>query len=149
PITNGHLDVLVRALELFDRVIVTIAVNPLKTPLFTVEERLDMIRRSTGDLENVEVDYFSGLVVDYAKEKGACAIIRGLRALSDFEVEFQMALLNRDMEKDITTVFLMPHNRYTHLNSSIIREVAGYGRDVSNFVPPVVSEYLKQKYKDV
>ncbi|MCH7529272.1 MAG: pantetheine-phosphate adenylyltransferase, partial [Candidatus Marinimicrobia bacterium] len=103
-------------------------------------------RRATGSLGNVEVDHFSGLVVDYAREQGACGIIRGLRALSDFEVEYQMALMNRDMEPDITTVFLMPHDRYTYLNSSMIREVASYGRDVSGFVPPIVSEYLKRKY---
>ncbi len=148
PITNGHVDVLVRALGLFDRVIVTIAVNPAKQPLFTVDERLNMIRESTSNLSNVEVDHFSGLVVDYAREQGACGIIRGLRALSDFEVEFQMALMNRDMEPDIATVFLMPHDRYTYLNSSMIREVASYGRDVSGFVPPIVSEYLKKKYSD-
>jgi pantetheine-phosphate adenylyltransferase len=146
PITNGHLDVIIRALKLFDKVIVAIAENPDKGPLFTVQERLDMIKAAVNDLDNVEVDHFSGLVVEYANTKDACAIIRGLRAISDFESEFQMALMNRHMDRDVATVFLMPHDRYTHLNSSIIREIAGLDGDVSDFVPPVVVEYLSRKY---
>ncbi|UCH09171.1 MAG: pantetheine-phosphate adenylyltransferase [Fidelibacterota bacterium] len=146
PITNGHLDVIIRALKLFDKVIVAVAENPDKQPLFTVQERLDMIQAAVDGLENVTVDHFSGLVVDFAKTKGACAIIRGLRAISDFEIEFQMALMNRHMVREVTTVFLMPHDRYTHLNSSIIREIASLDGDVSDFVPPAVVEYLNQKY---
>ena len=146
PITNGHLDVIVRALALFDQVIVAVGDNPEKESLFTTDEKMAMIRTATQDLAHVEVDHFSGLLVDNAREKGACAIIRGLRALSDFEHEFQMALMNRHMEPDITTVFLMPHARYTHLNSTIIREVASLGRDVSEFVPPIVNDYLKKKF---
>lgn len=146
PITNGHLDVIVRALTLFDGVIVAVAQNPSKTPLFSVEERLAMIRASTDGLGAVTVDQFSGLVVDYAQAQDACAVIRGLRAISDFEFEFQMALMNRHMKPDIATVFLMPHDRYTHLNATIIREIAGFGGDVADFVPPVVLEALQKKY---
>ena len=147
PITNGHLDVIVRALALFDKVIVTVAENRDKVPLFSVEERLDILQEAVKGLGNVEVDHFSGLVVDHARAREACAIIRGLRAVSDFEAEFQMALMNRHMNQDVATVFLMPHDRYTHLNSSIIREIASLGGDVSDFVPPVVHEALKKKYR--
>ena len=147
PITNGHLDVIVRALALFDEVIVTVAENRNKVPLFSVEERLDILQEAVKDLGNVKVDHFSGLVVDHARARGACAIIRGLRAVSDFEAEFQMALMNRHMNQDVATVFLMPHDRYTHLNSSIIREISSLGGDVSEYVPPVVQEALDQKYR--
>ncbi|MCH7498375.1 MAG: pantetheine-phosphate adenylyltransferase [Candidatus Marinimicrobia bacterium] len=146
PITNGHLDVIVRALTLFDGVTVAVAQNPSKTPLFSVDERLAMIRASTDGLGAVTVDQFSGLVVDYAEAQDACAVIRGLRAISDFEFEFQMALMNRHMKPDIATVFLMPHDRYTHLNATIIREIAGFGGDVADFVPPVVLAALQKKY---
>lgn len=146
PITNGHLDVIIRALKLFDKVLVTVADNPDKSPLFNVDERMDMVREATAVLGDVEVDHFAGLIVDYAKEKDACAIIRGLRAISDFEIEFQMALMNRHMDQDITTVFLMPHDRYTHLNSSIIREIASLGGDISDFVPAKVKQRLEEKY---
>ena len=146
PITNGHLDVIVRALQLFDKVIVSVAENRDKTPLFPIEERMEMNRKATRELGEVEVDHFSGLVVDYAKAKGACAIIRGLRAISDFEFEFQMALMNRHMNPEVATVFLMPHARYTHLNSSIVREIAQLGGDIADFVPPVVESYLKKAY---
>jgi len=147
PITNGHLDVIVRALALFDEVIVTVAENRNKVPLFSVEERLDILQEAVKGLGNVKVDHFSGLVVDHARARGACAIIRGLRAVSDFEAEFQMALMNRHMNQDVATVFLMPHDRYTHLNSSIIREISSLGGDVSDYVPPVVQEALDQKYR--
>ena len=146
PITNGHLDVIERAKNLFDRVVVTIADNPAKKPLFSIDDRLTMIRASTEGWDGIEVDTFSGLVVDYAKHKGAVAVIRGLRAISDFEFEFQMALMNRHMAAEISTVFLMPHEEYTHLNSSIIREIASFGQDVSSFVPPIVTEYLSKKF---
>ncbi|MCK4578076.1 MAG: pantetheine-phosphate adenylyltransferase [Candidatus Marinimicrobia bacterium] len=146
PVTNGHLDIIERALKLFDQVIIAVAENPKKTPLFTVEERLHMLREATAGFSHVKVTNYSGLTVDFAKVHGACALIRGLRALSDFEAEFQMALINRHMEPDIATVFLMPHDRYTHLNSSIIREIARLGRDVTDFVPPIVINYLREKY---
>ena len=146
PITNGHLDVIVRALTLFDRVIVAVAHNPNKAPLFSVDERLALIRASTDGFGAVTVDHFTGLVVDYAQGHEAVAVIRGLRAISDFEFEFQMALMNRHMMPDIATVFLMPHDRYTHLNATIIREIAGFGGDVADFVPPVVKQALDKKY---
>lgn len=146
PITNGHLDVIERARTLFDGIVVAIADNPAKNPLFSIDERMDMIRASTNGWDGVDVDTFTGLVVEYAKKQGAVAVIRGLRAISDFEFEFQMALMNRHMAADISTVFLMPHEEYTHLNSSIIREIASFGQDVSSFVPPIVSEYLRKKF---
>ncbi len=148
PITNGHLDVLQRAATLFDKVIVTVGTNRAKAPLFTTEERMEMIAASTAHLANVSVDSFNGLLVDDARLKGACAIIRGLRALSDFEFEFQLALMNRHMEPEVATVFLMPNPKYTHLNSSIIREVSRLGREVTDFVPDIVNERLKQKFSN-
>ncbi len=146
PVTNGHIDIISRARELFDGVVVTVAINPGKTPLFTVEERVSMLKQSLKDFSNVSVDSFDGLVVDHAHEVGAVGIIRGLRAVSDFEYEFQMALMNRKLASNITTVFLMPHEKYTYLNSSIIRNLASLHSDVSDFVPSVVNEELKKKF---
>ncbi len=146
PITNGHIDIIQRASEIFDEVIVTVAINPGKTPLFTTEERLELIKESLKDHQNIRVDSFDGLVVDHAHNVGAASIIRGLRAVSDFEYEFQMALMNRKLAKDITTIFLMPNEKYTYLNSSIIRNLAQFGSDVSDFVPKVVQEALKNKF---
>jgi len=147
PITNGHVDIIRRAAPLFDRVIVTLAVNSEKTPLFSVRERLEMIRRSVKGIEGVEVDQFSGLVVEYAIRVGASVIIRGLRAVSDFEYEFQMALMNRRQRHEIDTVFLMPDEKYTYLSSSILREVARHGGMIDAFVPSCVKEMLNRKYK--
>ncbi len=146
PVTNGHIDIIRRARELFDEVVVTVAINPGKTPLFTVEERIQMLEESLKDFPNISVDSFDGLVVDHAHEVGAIGIIRGLRAVSDFEYEFQMALMNRKLAGDLTTVFLMPHEKYTYLNSSIIRNLASLKSDVSDFVPQVVLEALKKKF---
>ena len=148
PITNGHLDIISRAGELFDRVLVTIAVNSSKKPLFGLEKRLELIRESTSDFPFVEVHSFSGLLVEYAMHKGAVALIRGLRAISDFEFEFQMALVNRRLEKELVTVFLMPHEKYTYINSSIVREIAAFGGDVSKFVPPAVEAAFKDIFSD-
>lgn len=147
PITFGHLDVIQRASELFDVVIVAVLENASKKPLFTKEERVEMIKNSIQGMTNVEVDVFDGLLVEYARQKGAIAIIRGLRAVSDFEYEFQMALMNRKISNGITTVFLMPHEKYTYLNSSIVRELARLKANVSDFVPPFVAEKLKEKFK--
>lgn len=147
PITFGHLDVIQRASELFDTVIVAVLENASKTPLFSKEERVEMIRHSIQGMTNVEVDIFDGLLVEYAKKKGAIAIIRGLRAVSDFEYEFQMALMNRKISNGITTVFLMPHEKYTYLNSTIVRELARLKANISDFVPPFVAEKLKEKFK--
>jgi pantetheine-phosphate adenylyltransferase len=146
PITNGHLDVIKRAAELFDNVIVVIARNSEKKPLFTETERRGMVRESVRLYRNVSVDYFDGMLVKYALKKKAVAIIRGLRAVSDFEYEFQMALMNRKLAGQVSTVFLMPHERYTYLNSSIVRELARVGGDVSEFVPPAAEKLLSKKF---
>lgn len=147
PVTYGHIDIIKRAKELFDAVVVTVAVNPGKTPLFTLEERVNMLKESLRGYENITVDSFQGLVVDHAHNVNAIGIIRGLRAVSDFEYEFQMALMNRKLANDIATVFLMPGEKYTYLNSSIVRNLAELHSDVSDFVPPVVAAELKKKFK--
>ena len=147
PITNGHIDIIERARVLFDRVIVTIALNQEKQPLFTVEERKEMIRQSTEHIEGVEVDDFGGLLVHYAQGKGAIALIRGLRAVSDFEYEFQMALMNKKLAKNLLTVFLMPNEKYTYLDSTIVKEVAQLGGNISCFVPAFVVKKLKEKFQ--
>ena len=145
PITNGHIDILERALKLFDRIIITVARNSAKSPLFSDQERLDLIKAVVRKYKNVEVDSFDGLLVSDARQKKATAIVRGLRAISDFEFELQMALMNRKLDDTFETVFLMPNARYTYLNSSIVREIARLGGDVSDFVPPVVRVTLERK----
>ena len=146
PVTNGHIDIIERAGELFDKIVVTVAINPGKKPLFSVEERVMMLKESLKQYNNVFVDSFDGLVVDHAHEVKAIGIIRGLRAISDFEYEFQMALMNRKLAGDISTIFLMPHEKYTYLNSSIVRNLAGLNSDVSDFVPSIVQKELKKKF---
>ena len=145
PITNGHIDIIKRALTIFDKVIVAISVDSMKNPLFTVEERIKMIREAIKDLQRKEIDSFSGLLVDYAKKTNAIAVIRGLRAVSDFEYEFQMALMNRRLNENIETVFLMPNEKFTYLNSSIVREVVSLGGDITDFVPENVKKELMKK----
>jgi pantetheine-phosphate adenylyltransferase len=147
PVTNGHIDVIERAISLFDEVVVTVARNPAKHQMFTVDERLFMLREALKKFETVKVDSFDGLIVDHAKQLNAVGIIRGLRAVSDFEYEFQMALMNRKLSEDLRTIFLMPHEKYTYLNSTIIRNLAVFDGDVSEFVPPIVVEMLKKKNK--
>lgn len=147
PITNGHLDIIHRAVNLFDTVIVAVTTNPAKIPLFSAEERVCMIREVTSDIPNVFVEEFSGLLMDYAIKKGALAIVRGLRAITDFEYEFQMALVNRKLADKIITVFLMPNEKYTYLNSTIVKEVAEFDGNVSSFVPKEVMHLLKEKFK--
>ncbi len=147
PITNGHLDIIERAIKMFDTVIVTIARNSAKNPLFSDKERLDMIREATKNMKQVEVDAFEGLLVNYAKKRQATAVLRGLRAISDFEYEFQLALTNRKLNDNIETVFLMPSERYTYLNSTIVREIARLGGDVTDFVPPVVKKAFDKKFR--
>ncbi len=144
PITYGHMDIIERAVEIFDQVIVSLGRNPEKDPLFTLDERLAMITEAVSDLPGVQVDTFTGLVVRHAQEIGADALIRGLRAVSDFEYEFQMALVNRRLAPEIITVFLMPNEKFTYLNSKIVREVASLGGDVGRFVPPPVEERLRR-----
>lgn len=146
PVTYGHLDVIERAADIFDRVIVVVANNSRKQPLFSAAERVAMVRQSVKKYRNVRVDVFEGLLVRYAKKAGAASIVRGLRAVSDFEYEFQMALTNRKLARDITTVFLMPHEKYTYLNSSIVREISRLGGNVGEFVPPHVRRMLAKKH---
>lgn len=145
PITNGHIDVVERAAQMFDKVYLLIAVNSKKVNLFTEEERLEMAVASLKHLDNVEVAVYKGLVIDFADQVNALTIIRGIRAVSDFEYEFQIALMNRKLKPDVTTIFLMPHEKYTYLNSSIIRELSTYSQDVSEFVPPAVVQKLNEK----
>ena len=147
PITNGHVDIIMRSAKLFDKIIVTVAVNTQKTPLFDLTERTEMIRQVLGNRKNIEVDQFNGLIAEYLKRVNASAMIRGLRAISDFEFEFQMSLMNRKLNPDVETVFLMPAQEYIHLNSTIVKEVASFGGDVSEYVPEHVELKLREKYK--
>ena len=147
PITNGHLDIIRRASNLFDKIIISITNNnPNKTSFLLLDERIDLVEQSISSYTNVEVKYFNGLLVNFAKQNRANAIIRGLRALSDFEFEFKMALMNRNLDDKVSTVFLMPHEKYTHISSSLIREVASLNGDVKDYVPKHVAEKLKEKY---
>jgi len=147
PVTNGHLDVVARASRLFDRVIVAIARNESKHPLFTMEERKALVERAVRGFKNVETDSFDGLLVEYAERRKAQAIIRGLRAVSDFEFEFQLALMNRKLKEGIETIFMMPKDTYTFLSSRIVKEIARFGGDVGSFVPPHVRTALSRKVR--
>ncbi len=149
PVTNGHIDIIKRARDLFDEVVVTVAKNPIKTELFSVEERIEMLEESLKEYENIVVDSYGGLIVDHAKNIGAVGIIRGLRAVSDFEFEFQMALMNRRLSNGLKTIFLMPHEKYTYLNSTIIRNVSQFDGDITDLVPPIVVQRLKEKYAEL
>lgn len=145
PITYGHLDVIKRALKIFDEVIVSVAHNPQKNPLFTLEERVKMVKRATKNLSHVKVEDFSGLVVDYARKKKINVIIRGIRMISDFEYEFQMALTNRRLNQEVETIFLMPSESLSFLSSKLLKEAASLGADLSQFVPSYVERALKDK----
>ncbi|MGB4504941.1 MAG: pantetheine-phosphate adenylyltransferase [Syntrophaceticus sp.] len=147
PFTYGHLDIISRAATIFDKVIVAVSVNSGKNPLFTIEERVAMITRECKRLDNVEVDYFHGLLVDFAKEKKAQAVVRGLRAVSDFEYEFQMALTNRNLNPDLETIFFVAQPMFSFLSSSIVKEIACLGGDITGFVSKDVAEQLYAKYK--
>jgi len=146
PITNGHLDVLARASRLFDRITVAIAQNPGKGPLFTAEERLAMVRPNVTAFRNVDVTIFTGLLVDFAVEQEAVAIIRGLSAFSDFEFEFNMALMNRHLKPGIEAIFVMPNEQFSYTSSSLVKQVARFGGDVGHFVPGNVAEALKKAF---
>jgi pantetheine-phosphate adenylyltransferase len=146
PVTNGHLDVIQRATKLFSRVIVAVAKSESKHPLFTLEERLELVNKAVRHLPNVQTDAFDGLLVDYATRRSAQAIVRGLRAVSDFEFEFQLALMNRKLNGQVETIFMMPKDTYTFLSSRIVKEIVRLGGDVSEFVPAHVKAALKEKF---
>ncbi|MDX2501900.1 MAG: pantetheine-phosphate adenylyltransferase [Deltaproteobacteria bacterium] len=146
PVTNGHLDILQRGMKLFDKIIVAILTNPGKNFLFTLEERIDMLEVSTKKFSKVEIGTFDGLTVDYAAERNAQAILRGLRALSDFEYEFQMALMNRRLNREVQTIFLMTGMRWIYTSSSIIKEAAQFGGSITGMVPPIVEKRIKAKF---
>ena len=146
PVTNGHLDVLKRALKIFDKIIVAVGESPNKNCLFSVKERIDMIKNVTKGL-NVDVDYFNGLLIDFAAKKKATAIIRGLRAVSDFDYEFQTALMNRKLNNKIETVFIMTRGMYSYLSSSVVKEVASLGAKLNGMVPRYVEKQLKKRFK--
>ena len=146
PVTNGHIDIVRRGTSLFDEIVVTILHNPSKQALFTVEERMAMLQQTMKDIKTVTFDTFDGLLVDYAQRRGAQAILRGMRAVSDFEYEFQLALMNRKLNRDIQTVFLMTGLRWIFTSSSIIKEAAQFGGDIADMVPPVVNQKLIEKF---
>ncbi|RNB91944.1 pantetheine-phosphate adenylyltransferase [Brevibacillus fluminis] len=148
PITNGHLDIISRAAAIFDKVIVAVLTNSKKTPLFSVEERMELIRSVTADYPNVEVDTFGGLLIDYMKKRKAQVLIKGLRAVSDFEYEMQMASVNKKLDDSVETFFMMTSNQYSYLSSSIVKEVARYHAPVSDLVPPVVEQAILAKMKN-
>ncbi|EAF7364812.1 pantetheine-phosphate adenylyltransferase [Listeria monocytogenes] len=147
PITNGHLDIIERAAKIFDVLYVSVLNNSSKKPLFTIEERMEMIRQVTAHLPNVQVESASGLTVDYAATRGATAIVRGLRAVSDFEYEMQIASMNRTLNADIETFFVMTNTKYSFLSSSMVKEVAQYQGDISKLVPEIVNKAVQAKFK--
>ena len=147
PVTNGHLDVVERAGRLFEEVIVAVAGNEEKQPLFSLKERLDLLKQTVGKIAGVRIAQFDGLLVEFAVAQKASAVIRGLRAVSDFEFEFQMALMNRKLKDSVETIFLMPKEEYTYLSSRLVKEIARLGGDVTKFVPAVVATALGEKFK--
>jgi len=148
PVTYGHLDIITRAASLFDHLYICVLHNPGKVPLFTVEERLELLREETKGLSNVTVDAYSGLAIEYARMKKAAAMVRGLRAVSDFEFEFKLAAMNRNLDPRVETVFMMTASEYSFISSSAVKEVAEFGGDVSKWVSPRVAEALAEKFKD-
>lgn len=148
PLTNGHLDVIQRAAKLFDRVIVAVAKNDSKQPLFTLDERVELVQLAVRKLPHVSADSFDGLLADYVRECRACAVVRGLRAVSDFEFEFQLALMNRKLNDQFETIFMMPKDTYTFLSSRIVKEISRLGGDVRAFVPPYVRIALRRKLRE-
>jgi len=146
PVHNGHIDVIQRSLQIFDELIVAVVANPSKQPLFSVKERLEMIDEATSDLSNFRIVAFDGLLIDLVARERADCIVRGIRAVSDFEYEFQMALMNRKLRSTVETVFLMPHEKYTYISSRLIKEVASFGTSVAGMVPPIVEKRLAEKY---
>ncbi|MCL2539244.1 MAG: pantetheine-phosphate adenylyltransferase [Oscillospiraceae bacterium] len=147
PVTRGHFDIIERASRLFDRLVVVVLVNPDKRPVFSAEERVLFIERITAGIENVEVDSFDGLLADYFKEKGATAVVKGLRAMSDFEYEFQMALINKQINPEMETLFLNTSGEYMYLSSSIVRQLASFGGDVSSFIPAEIRDEIVERLR--
>jgi len=148
PITNGHLSIVNRALKIFDKLIIAILNNPQKEPLFSIEERISMIKDVLRSKSNIEVDVFDGLLVDYVLKKKSNVILRGIRALSDFEYEFQMALMNRKLNRDVQSIFLMTDYKWFYISSTIIKEAASFNGDISGLVPPSVCKKLKEKFRN-
>jgi pantetheine-phosphate adenylyltransferase len=148
PITYGHLDIIERGAKVFDKIVVAVLINSSKNPLFTVEERKAMIREATRHMPMVEVDSFEGLLIDYMRRKQSNVILRGLRAISDFEYELQIASINRKLSEEVETLFLMTNNRHSFISSAMVKEVARYGADVSDLVPPHVAEALKARFAE-
>lgn len=146
PVTNGHLDIIKRGSNVFDTLYVVVLNNSSKNPLFTVQERIDLLKQVTESIPNVVVESYSGLLMEYAKQKQASTILRGLRAVSDFEYEMQITSVNRVLDKEIETLFMMTNNQYSFLSSSIVKEVAKYGGNISELVPPLVKEALSKKF---
>jgi len=146
PVHNGHVDVIQRSLQIFDELIVAVVANPAKQPLFSMKERLEMIDEATSELSNFRIVAFDGLLIDLVARERADCIVRGIRAVSDFEYEFQMALMNRKLRSTVETVFLMPHEKYTYISSRLIKEVASFGTSVAGMVPPIVDKRLTEKY---
>ncbi|MBI5102004.1 MAG: pantetheine-phosphate adenylyltransferase [Nitrospirae bacterium] len=149
PFTNGHLDLVNRSLSMFDEVIIAIAPSLKKQPLFSLEERFTMIRKSLKNMKRVRIEVFDGLLVEYVRTKKGCAIVRGLRAMSDFEYELQMALMNRRLDPDIETVFMMPNEEYSFLTATIVKEIASLGGAVDRLVPPTVNMELKKRFRKI
>lgn len=147
PITNGHLDIIKRAAKLYDRVVVGVLNNSGKNPVFTPEERVGMIKEVTSDMNNIEVDCFTGLLVDFVKEKSASVIIKGLRTVADFEYEFQMALLNKALNPEYETMFMMTDSKYSYISSSMVKELAGFRGDLTGLVPAEIINKIQEKYK--
>ncbi len=149
PVTLGHLDIISRASGLFDKVIVAVLCNMDKNPSFTVEERMELLREVTRGYDNVEIDSFDGLLVDYAKEKGAVAVVKGLRAVSDFEYEFQMSMINKKLYSQVETVYLNTSQEYMYLSSSVVKQIASLGGDISNFVPETIHDKIVDRLQNI
>jgi pantetheine-phosphate adenylyltransferase len=147
PLTNGHIDIIQRGLKIFDKIIVAALENPSKTYLFSLEERMNMLKECFKDQPAIEVDYFEGLLVEYLKKRNVGTVVRGLRAISDFEIEFQMALMNRSIEPDFETIFLVPSIKYSFVSSRLVKEIYKLGGEVTKMVPPIVDQKLKEKYR--
>lgn len=148
PVTNGHRDIIERASRVFDKVIVTVLENPRKQPMFSITERVEMLTMITNTYENVEVDSFHGLLIDYAKQKNSNIVVKGLRVMSDFEFEFQMALINRKLDSRLETMFMMTNNRYSFVSSSIVKEVGAYGGDICELVPNEVYNIIMRRLRE-